>query len=146
MSVNESLRISMWFLAWIIPGLLLPGFFLFLPFGAMVFPPLASLAALVLIYLHRPRGPEPLGVLLGLGIWGFAIAYFNRDSNPCPQSASVTLKAGESYSCGGVAPAPFLIVGALLATASLLGAFIWILVRRSGKELREVVVTENPDD
>lgn len=148
MSANESLRISVWFLAWTIPGLLLLGVFVFLPFGAMVFPGLAALAALVLIYLHRPKGPELLGILLGVAMWGFAIAYFNRDSIPCPQSVSVTvtLKAGETSSCGGVAPIPFLIFGVVLASVSVLGAFIWIFVRRSRRQLREVAVIENPSE
>lgn len=114
----------------------MPGFFLFLPFGALIFPPLVFLAAALLIYLHRPRGPEVLGVLFGVGVWGFAIAYFNRDSNPCPESGSMTLRPGESYECGGVAPEPFLAVGAVLAIASILGALIWLLVLHARTEAK----------
>lgn len=134
MSAGESLRISAWYLAWTIPGILLPGFFLFLPFGALIFPPIVLLAALLLTKLHRTRGPEILGVLLGIGLWGFLVAYFNRDSNPCPESGfSVSTRPGESFSCGGVAPEPFLIAGVLLALTSILGAATWMLIlqRRS---------------
>lgn len=139
MSTNERLEVSAWFLAWTIPGLLLPGFFMFLPFGALIFPSVAFLAAALLFKLHRPKGPEVLGALLGIGTWGFAIAFFNRDSNPCSQSGSVsvTLQPGESYACGGVAPEPFLLIGALLAVISVLGAATWMFLLPSRSERGE---------
>jgi hypothetical protein len=121
-------EILAWFVPWMIPGLLLPGFFMFLPFGALIFPPLAVLTAVLLIRVRRPRGPEVLGILGGVSLWGFAVAYFNRDSNPCnPSGSSVTLQPGESYSCGGVSPEPFLLVGAILLAVAIFGAAAWTI-------------------
>lgn len=147
--MSQRAKIFAWFLAWAIPGLLLPGFFLLLPIGALIITPLVLLIAALLIHLHRPSGPEVLGVLLGVGLWGFAIAYFNRNST-CPQSGfgspsstsvTVTLRLGESSSsCFGVAPEPFLLVGALLVLFAILGAGIWMKILESSSEGREAAI------
>jgi hypothetical protein len=134
-----------WLLLWTVPGLLLPAGLLFLPFGAMIFWPLTTFAVALLIKLHRPRGPEVLGVLVGIAAWAFTVAYFNRDSVPCSESGAVHLRSGESFSCGGVAAEPFLIAGIALTFVALSGAAISsVLIGSADRRRRRLAEPDDP--
>lgn len=114
-----------WFLAWAVPGLLLPAGLLFLPFGSMLFWPLAGLGIALLVRRHRPTGPEPFGLLLGIAAWGFLVAYGNRNSTPC-QGPSAT-------NCHGVPPEPFLIAAVGLVATAIVGfAVLFLTLGRTG--------------
>ena len=56
------------------------------------------------------------------------IAYLNRDYRPCGAGPHI-LGAGESYSCGGFDPYPWLYTGLALAVLSMIA---YAVARRAG--------------
>jgi hypothetical protein len=117
-----------WFCAWAVAGgllafALLSGAsigFLMLPFAAI---------AVWLVGRTARMWPEILGSLAGAGALCLAVAAANRDYVACPDGP-ITLGPGEdSFSCGGLDPLPWLVVGVVLLVA---GPALYALARRRG--------------
>jgi hypothetical protein len=92
-----------------------------------------AVAALVYATLRHHAGRELLvGGLLGVGAACLFVAYRNRGYTPCPPSGtSLRLGPGESYSCGGFDPAPWLGVGLVLVVVGLTGGAVVRGTRRA---------------
>ena len=96
--------------------------------GMFVFP--FAVLALVLAVRRNGALPEaPAGALTGVGSVCLFVAYVSRAYSPCPEMP-ITFRADIGYhghfSCGGLKPMPWLMVGLLLIAAGLIG----FLVRR----------------
>lgn len=108
-----------WFGAWALAGAfvvfaVLAGFSI----GLFLLP-----LAIVLVVLIAGRArpwPEALGTLAGAGVVVLLLgAGHARDYEPCPEG-TVVLPPGETeWSCGGVAPLPWLISGTVLVAVAL---------------------------
>jgi hypothetical protein len=95
--------------------------------GLFVLPVALLLAALLATRLRV--WPESLGVLAGIAGAVLAIGVANLGSNPCSDSGTVVLQVGEHQAgCGGMAAAPFLVAGFVLAISAA-GAY-WLARRR----------------
>lgn len=83
-----------------------------------------AIAAVVLAVRQGHAALEPLwGGLLGVGIVSLFVAFRSRGYSPCPPAGTpVLFGPGQSGGCGGMDPMPWLVVGALLLAAGLLGA------------------------
>jgi hypothetical protein len=88
--------------------------------GVFVFP-LAMLAFGLAGHYARPWPELVSGGLAGIASVSLLVAFLNRDWQPCPAVQTVIhLEPGSGgrFSCGGLKPLPWLIVGlALLATS-----------------------------
>jgi hypothetical protein len=85
--------------------------------------------ALVLLWLvvrGSPRWAESIGFVEGIGLTLLVVAYLNWDYRPCGRGP-VVVKPGESYSCGGFDPHPWLYVG---LSAAILAAVGYAVARR----------------
>jgi hypothetical protein len=83
--------------------------------------PLALIATAVAGYRSRDLPHALWGAPIGVGCTLLLIAYLNRDYVPCDMGASRGLSPGQSYSCGGFDPMPWLLVGAGLLAIGALG-------------------------
>lgn len=83
----------------------------------------------VVVFAHF--WPEaPLGAFIGTGLMCLLVAFGNRDYVPCPSeslgSAGTSLGPGQgSFSCGGMNPVPWLVVGILLTGTGVIGYFLF---------------------
>jgi hypothetical protein len=117
-SDNEG-RGCRWFWAWSVAGAALCFSFLTgLSIGLLVLP--FALPLLWLVLSKSPRWAESIGLLEGVGLTLLVVAYLNWDYHPCGRGL-VILREGESYSCGGFDPHPWLYCGLGLATLAALG-------------------------
>jgi hypothetical protein len=86
--------------------------------------PLAA-AALWLVAARAPHFRESIGLVAGVGTLALAVAWTNRDYEPCP-AGGLTVPPGAppatSLSCGGADPRPWL-VGGLTLTAVAVATF-----------------------
>jgi hypothetical protein len=104
-------------LAFAILGMMSIGIFV-LPFAAIV----------LLLVARRHRGwPEaPLGAALGVAAALLFVAFGNLDYSPClPEHRVMVLAPGQSFSCGGRDPKPWLFLGLLLAAIGIGGYAMW---------------------
>jgi hypothetical protein len=116
-----------WFWAWSLVGAALCFSFLTgLSIGLLLLP--FALLLLWLVLRLSPRWPESIGFLEGVGLVLLLIAYLNRDYRPCGAGPQI-LGAGESYSCGGFDPHPWLYTGLALAG---LATVAYAVARRVG--------------
>jgi hypothetical protein len=84
--------------------------------------PIAVIAVVVAARRNRAWPEAPMGALAGAGTNFLYVAFMNRDSSPCPPGPiHSTLSNGQSFSCGGLDPIPWLTAGALLVVAGVLG-------------------------
>jgi hypothetical protein len=91
--------------------------------GVFVLP--VALALLAVVALRNRPWPEAgAGGLLGIGAAFLFVAYRSLDYVPCA-SAPIELGPGQTYTCGGWDPLPWLLLGAMLASAGLLGYLGW---------------------
>lgn len=94
--------------------------------------PVAVLALMVVVWLVRVW-PEIAGMLEGAAALSLFVALSNLGSTPCPSSGSGVHvgggAGGTSFSCGGLDPMPWLLVGLALAGA---GLGIYVLSRARG--------------
>ena len=92
--------------------------------GRFILP--VAIVALTLSAWHFRAWPEAAtGALLGVGGVLLAIGFLNLGTVPCPQSGTMTLAPGESWSCGGRDPVPWLVTGIVLAGTGILGYWAW---------------------
>jgi len=84
-------------------------------------------AALIFAVRMKRAWPEALsGGLLGIGAVALWIGLGNLGSSPClPEHRIMRLSPGESFSCGGRDPIPWLATGLVLATVSIVGYWVW---------------------
>jgi len=114
-----------WFWAWSLVGAALCFSFLTgLSIGLLLLP--FALLLLWLVLSRSPRWPESIGFVEGAGLVLLLVAYLNRDYRPCGAGPHI-LGAGESYSCGGIDPHPWLYTGLAIAA---LAAIAYAVVRR----------------
>ena len=117
------------FAAWALAGALLSFAILDLPgYGLFVFP--FALAAAVLTALKVSFVPEGLGLAPGVGTLCLVVALVNRDYNPCPSGPVVLGPGQQSFSCGGLPPTPWLVVGLVLILGGVV-AYAATRARRS---------------
>lgn len=92
--------------------------FLILPF---------AIAALVLALRRTRAWPEaPTGGLVGIGAVLLMIAFLHRNDVLCrPEDQTMVLRRGESFSCGGLNPVPWLAAGAAASAFGLGGYLAW---------------------
>ena len=92
--------------------------------GVFVFP-FALVAVAVAARRNRAWPEAPMGALIGAGSVSLFVAYINLGSSPCPPGRlRARLATGEHFSCGGLDPTPWLIVGALLTAAGFVGYLV----------------------
>lgn len=84
---------------------------------------IAPFAALAILAATRWAGNEPIlpGLLAGAGLIVIAIGVINLGNTPCPSSGGGYSAAGDTseFSCGGMSPTPWLVIGASLIVAGL---------------------------
>ena len=108
-----------WFWAWAVVGAAFSFSFLAgFSVGPLVLP--VALLLLWLVVSMSPRWVESLGLLEGVGLTLLVVAYLNWDYHPCVRGP-VILSPGESYSCGGFDPHPWLYTGLGIAATAVLG-------------------------
>jgi len=83
--------------------------------------PVALLLCLAAALFAHAWPEAPLGALLGTGAMCLLIGFLHLNYVPCA-AGPLQLASGEHFRCGGFPPAPWLVVGAGLVTASL-GAY-----------------------
>lgn len=122
-----------WFWAWSIVGAALALTFLTgFSIGLLLLP--FALLLLSLVVYFSPRWPESIGFIEGVGLLLLVIAYLHRDDRACPPSGTLQLapsSAGESVSCGGLDPHPWLYTGLVIAA---LAALAYAVARRIGEK------------
>ena len=122
-----------WFWAWSLVGAgvglsFLTGFsigLLLLPF---------ALVLLWLVLYRSPRWRESLGFFEGVGFLLLAIAYLHRSDHPCAPSGALQIapsSPGQSISCGGLDPHPWLYSGLVIAA---LAAIAYAVAQRVGEK------------
>ena len=73
-----------------------------------------------LLVRYSPQRRDALGLLAGAAGVALVLGVVNLGYQPCPESGTLTMLSGEgSSSCGGVAPAPFFVVGVALMILGL---------------------------
>jgi hypothetical protein len=117
-----------WFWAWTVVGAALCFSFLTgFSIGLFVLP--FALLLLWLVLRGSPRWAESIGLFEGVGLTLLLVAYLNWDYHPCAPGP-VILREGQSYSCGGFDPHPWLYTGLAMAA---LAAFGYALAHRGAK-------------
>jgi hypothetical protein len=118
-----------WFWAWSLAGAALGLSFLTgFSIGLLLLP--FALALLWLVLHLSPRWPESLGFFEGVGFLLLAIAYLHRSDHACAPSGTLKIApsaAGQSISCGGLDPHPWLYSGFVIVA---LAAFAYAVARR----------------
>lgn len=89
-----------------------------LPFAAVV---------LVVAALRHRAWPEGLcGALTGVAAVLLFVAIGNRDFSPClPEHQTMVLRRGQSFSCGGLDPMPWLLLGVPMLVTGVAGYALW---------------------
>ena len=107
------------FSAWSAGGILLAlGVVGVASFGLLLLP--VAAVALIVIWARVRVWPEGLGAFEGLAAVALLIGLLNLGRTPCPRDGTLVLQPGQhDASCGGVAPAPFLIIGFATAFAAI---------------------------
>jgi hypothetical protein len=117
-----------WFWAWSVVGAALCFSFLSgFSIGVFVLP--FAVPLLWLVLRGSPRWAESIGLLEGVGLTLLLVACLNWDYRPCTPGPLI-LRPGESYSCGGFDPHPWLYTGLGIAT---LAAFAYALAHRTAR-------------
>src|SRR2546430_6704108 len=118
-----------WFWAWsLVGGALAFSFLTGFSIGLLLLP-FALLLLWLVLYLS-PRWPESIGFVEGVGLLLLVIAYLHRDDRACPANGTVQIgpsSTGESISCGGLDPHPWLYSGLVIAA---LAAMAYAVARR----------------
>jgi hypothetical protein len=92
--------------------------------------PFAVVAIVVARWKLRPW-PEALGAGLGVGVVLLVVAIANNDYRAC-SGGPITVAPGESsVSCGGLDPAPFLLMGLALCASA---AVLYFTLRRRARQ------------
>jgi hypothetical protein len=106
------------FAAWAFVGALFSLSFLGAASIGLFLLPAALLALLVVSWFVR-LWPEIAGVLEGAAALSLFVGISNLGTTPCPASGSHTVRVGAdpgaTWSCGGMEPLPWLLVGFALA-------------------------------
>jgi len=122
-----------WFWAWSLVGAALAFSFLTGFSIGLFLLPLALLLLGLVVYLS-PQLAESIGFFEGVGLLLLGIAYVHRGDQPCSPDGTLQLGpggAGQSISCGGVDPHPWLYAGLALAG---LAAMAYPIARRVARE------------
>jgi hypothetical protein len=116
-----------WFGAWTVTGAALTFCFLTgFSIGLLLLP--LALVLLAFVVRRSPQLPEAAGLVAGIGVTLLAVAFINRDYEPCPSHGVLRLEPGqESVSCGGFDPHPWLNSGFAITAV---GAFTYLAVAR----------------
>jgi hypothetical protein len=123
-------RGPVWFGAWAMTGTALTFSFL-AGFSIGLF--LLPLALVLLAFVVRasPQLPEAVGFVAGIGVTLLAVAFINRDYEPCPANGVLRLAPGQqSVSCGGFDPHPWLYAGLAVTAIGTLTYLAAARVRR----------------
>ncbi len=90
--------------------------------GLFVLP--VAVVALVLACVFVRAWPEITGLLEGAAALSLFVGMANLHATPCPSSGSGAVHIGRpgegTFSCGGLDPMPWLLVGTVLAGAGLI--------------------------
>lgn len=118
------------FAAWALPGVLLTLSVLGAASIGLFVLPVALLSLAVVAWAVR-GWPEIAGLLEGAAALGLFVGLANLGSTPCPSSGSGSVQVGPgtgrtSFSCGGLDPTPWLLVGLALAG---IGVAVYALAR-----------------
>jgi len=116
------------FAAWAVPGALLSLSFVGAASIGLFVLPVALLAVLVVGWTVRVW-PELAGLLVGVAALSLLVGAANLGSTPCPSTGSGSVHVGDgtgrtSYSCGGLDPSPWLVVGLALAGLGV-AVYLW---------------------
>jgi hypothetical protein len=118
-----------WFWAWSLVGAAL-GFSFLTGFSiGLLLLPFALVLLWLVLYLS-PRWPESIGFFEGVGILLLVIAYLHRGDRACPPNGTIQIgpsSAGQSVSCGGLNPHPWLYSGLVIASVA---AMAYAVARR----------------
>ena len=129
---DEKGRGCRWFWAWSLVGAALSFSFLAgFSIGLFVLP--LALTLLWLVLRASPRWPESIGFVEGVGVVLLVIAYLNRGYRTCPANGTAQLApstAGQSFSCGGFDPHPWVYIGAVVAASA---AIAYAVTQRVGE-------------
>jgi hypothetical protein len=122
-----------WFWAWSLVGAAV-GFSFLTGFSiGLLLLPFALMLLWLVLYLS-PRWPESIGFFEGVGLLLLVIAYLHRNDRACPPSGTLQISPsspGETISCGGLNPHPWLYSGLVIAG---LAATAYALARRVGEK------------
>jgi hypothetical protein len=122
-----------WFWAWSLVGAAV-GFSFLTGFsiGLLLLP--FALVLLWLVLYFSPRWSESIGFFEGVGLLLLVIAYLHRGDRACPPSGTFQIgpsSPGESISCGGLDPHPWLYSGLVVAAFA---AIAYAVARRVGEK------------
>jgi hypothetical protein len=121
-----------WFWAWSLVGAALGFSFLTgVSIGLLLLP--FALVLLWLVLYLSPRWPESIGFFEGVGLLLLVIAYLHRGDRACPANGTLQIEptsAGQSVSCGGLDPHPWLYIGLVIAAAA---AMAYAVAQRVGE-------------
>ena len=88
--------------------------------------PVALVLIIVLAVRKRARPASPWGAPVGAGVVLFLIGVLHLGDNPCsPIGARTVVQRGETFTCGGFDPTPWLIAGSFLAAVGCAGFVVW---------------------
>jgi hypothetical protein len=91
--------------------------------------PFAILFTLIMAPWARSWPEAPLGgFFIGPGVICLLVAILSLDYAPCPADP-ISLAPGQSFSCGGLDPAPWLIAGLVLVVVGLAVYYFFKAVR-----------------
>ena len=106
----------LWFAGWAVAGACLA--LIVSQIGVFTFP--AGVVLIVVLTWHAPR--HALGFVAGVGAVGVVIGALSLDYHPCPRDGVTVLEPGQtSFECGGFDGTPWLVVGAVLVVAAMVG-------------------------
>lgn len=122
-----------WFWAWSLVGAALGFSFLTgLSIGLLLLP-FALLLLWLVVYLS-PRWLESIGFFEGVGLLLLVVAYLHRGDRACTTNGTLNLapgsQPGDSVSCGGLDPHPWLYAGLVIAA---LAAMAYAVARRGAE-------------
>ena len=89
---------------------------------------IVPVAIVFLVLAMRRNSPWPertVGSVAGIAIACIGVAFIHRSYAPCDSGSAVMLGPGQSLSCGGLDPLPWMIVGSTLLVGALCSYLLW---------------------
>lgn len=98
--------------------------------------PFAVVALVLTSRRSRPWPEAPAGMLVGIGAVLLMIAFIHRNYVPCPPMGEpMVMRRGESFSCGGSSPVPWLVAGGAATVVGVAGYLAWQRTRRAKNQI-----------